>query len=124
MSAEEVDAFLTGQREDAAAMFLAYRDVVLGAGDDIDERVHRTEVAWARTRTFTTAFFLAGRLEIAIDLLRPVEHPCLLQSFATTKKVITSRLSITRLEQLDDSIAAFVDEAYATVGRGTRTGPS
>lgn len=120
MSTAEVEAFLAGKREGAVEMFRAYRDLVLAAGDDIEERVHRTEVAWARKRTFTTAFFLAGRLELAIDLLRPIEHPRLLQSFPTTQKVVTSRLSIIALDQLDESIAALVDEAYATVGPGTR----
>lgn len=117
---EELETFLAGERDGAVRLFRAYRDIVLAAGDDIEERVHRTEVAWARRRTFTTAFFLAGRLELAIDLLRPIEHPRLLQSFPTTQKVVTSRLSITAVDQLDNSIAGLVDEAYATVGPGTR----
>lgn len=117
---ESIEVFLAPQKEYAVAMFRAYRDLVLAAGDDIDERVHRTEVAWARKRTFTTAFFLATRLEVAIDLLRPIRHPQLLQSFPTTQRVVTSRLSFTELQQIDETIGALIDEAYATVGPGTR----
>ncbi|MET0934149.1 MAG: DUF5655 domain-containing protein [Mycetocola sp.] len=120
MTDTEVEAFLAGQRDGPVAMFRTYRDLVLAAGDDIDERVHRTEVAWARKRTFTSAFFLADRLELAIDLLRPIQHPRLLMSFPTTQKVVTSRLSITAIDQVDDALVALIDEAYATVGPGTR----
>jgi len=47
--------------------------MVLAAGE-CEERVHRTEVAWADRRVFASAFIVSGRLEVAIDLPRQVEH--------------------------------------------------
>lgn len=55
-----------------------------------------------------------------IDLLRTAEHPLLLAAFPTTKKVVSHRLRITDMDQLDDSIAALLAEAYEEVGPGTR----
>jgi hypothetical protein len=43
-----------------------------------------------------------------------------LAAFHTTKRVITHRLRITELDQLDQSVAALVAEAYDEVGPGTR----
>jgi hypothetical protein len=36
-------------------------------------------------------------------------------------RVVTHRLRVTHAEQLDDSIAGLLAEAYETVGPGTRT---
>ncbi|MGG7507306.1 DUF5655 domain-containing protein [Plantibacter sp. YIM 135249] len=114
-----LEEFLSGEPQGAVAMFRGFRDLVLAAGES-EERVHPTEVAWARRRVFAAAFLKSGRLEIAIDLLREASHPLLLQAFPTTKKVVTHRLTISDPDQLDDSIAALLDEAWATVGPGTR----
>jgi hypothetical protein len=40
--------------------------------------------------------------------------------FATTRKVITHRLTLTRPAQIDDDLLALVEEARTTVGPGTR----
>lgn len=84
------------------------------------ETVNPTEVRWKRQRTFAVAFVKSHRLEVAIDLLRRVDHPLLRNSFNTTKKVITHRLTLERVDHVDDTITALVHEAYDTVGPGTR----
>jgi hypothetical protein len=68
---------------------------------------------------FAGAFVHGTRLEVVIDLLRVVDHPCSIGSFATTKKVISNRLRVTDPRQLDESIAELLREAYADVGPGT-----
>lgn len=42
------------------------------------------------------------------------------EAFHTTRRVITHRLTIERIEQLDASIEELLAEAYETVGPGTR----
>jgi hypothetical protein len=42
------------------------------------------------------------------------------EAFRTTRRVITHRLTIERIEQLDASIEELLAEAYETVGPGTR----
>jgi hypothetical protein len=69
------------------------------------------------------AYIERRRLELNVDLLREVEHPCLLAAFPHTKRVITHRLRITEPEQLDDALAALVAESYEEVGPGTRSLP-
>lgn len=93
--------------------------MVLEAGE-CEERAHPSEVAWAGKRVFAAAFLKSGRLEIAIDLLRRVEHPALRESFATTKKVYTHRFRIESPEELDERIRDWLVEAHDTVGPGTR----
>lgn len=116
---DDVEAYLAGKPAPAVELFRAFRQLVLDAGDS-EERVHPTEVAWAVKRVFAAAFILSGRLEIAIDLLRAVEHPALRQGFATTNKVITHRFKIKSVDQLDDQIRSWLVEAHHTVGPGTR----
>lgn len=94
----------------------AFRETALALPGTV-ERVHRTEVAFARERVFAAAFVKSHRLEIAIDLLREVQHPLLLQAFHTTKRVITHRLTLTGIEQLE-SVVPLLDEAHRTVGPG------
>ena len=115
----DLDEFLAGRNPEAVAMFRHFRSMVLRLGP-VQERIHRTEVAWADRRTFAHAFTISNRLEAAIHLLRQVDHPQLLQAFPTTRKVITHRLSFTGQEQLDESIEALLAEAFDTVGPGTR----
>lgn len=64
----------------------------------------------------------AHRLEVAIDLLREVDHRLLRDRFATTPTVaavVTHRLTMTQQDPFDDDIAELVAEAYETVGPGT-----
>jgi hypothetical protein len=116
--ARTVAGYLADQPEGAVALFKEFRAAVLALGP-VQERVHRTEVAWADRRVFSVAFILSGRLEVAIDLLRPAEHPQLIQAFPTTAKVLTHRFTITEPEQID-SLRQLLLEAFETVGPGTR----
>jgi hypothetical protein len=77
-------------------------------------------VYWRRQRVFAGAFILGKRLELNIDLLREAEHPLRIAVFPTTKRVHTHRLRVTEPAQLDESIAALLQEAYDDVGPGTR----
>jgi hypothetical protein len=115
----DVGTYLAGKPAPAVALFHTFRDLVLGAGD-CEERVHPTEVAWADKRVFASAFIKSGRLEIAIDLLRQVDHPTLRQAFPTTKKVMTHRFTITSGGQLDADFRDWLVEVHDTVGPGTR----
>jgi hypothetical protein len=116
---ESVDAYLDGQEPRAVELFRGFQRLVEACG--ISEAApRRTIVYWKRKRVFAGAYIERGRLELNIDLLREAQHPCLLAAFHTTKRVITHRLRVTDLGQLDDSVAALVVEAYADVGPGTR----
>ncbi|AQA22471.1 hypothetical protein BTZ20_3534 [Rhodococcus sp. MTM3W5.2] len=115
----DVDEYAAGLDDAAVELLYLFRERVLALGD-VDERVHPSEVAWARARVFATAFIVSSRLEVAIDLLRRVEHPRLRESFATTKKVWTHRMSFTAADQIDDVIGELLAEAFETVGPGTR----
>lgn len=115
-----IEEFLADVPDPAAAMFERFRGLALAAGDDVEERVHRTEVAWAVKRVFAVAFILRGRLEVAIDLLRAVEHEQLHQAFPTTARVVTNRLTFSSLDQLDETVAELLQEAHDRVGPGTR----
>ena len=111
---------LTADLADADLKLLsAYRNLALSMGADVEERVSRTEVAFARTRIFTSGFILSHRLEIAVDLVREVTHPLLLAAFATTKSVITHRLRLRTLADLA-SVEDLIAESYDTVGPGFR----
>ena len=52
--------------------------------------------------------------------MREAEHPLLRARFATTKKVTTHRLTLTRPNQFDDDLLVLIEEARTTVGPGTR----
>lgn len=108
-----IDEYLAGKDPDATERLLQFRNLVLACGE-VDERVHRAEIAWARTRVFAGAFIYASRLEIALDLRRRVHHPRLREAFPTTASVITHRLTITAHHQLDDSLVELLTEAYDT----------
>ena len=86
----------------------------------VTEKVSRTEVAYLVARQFTSAFLRSHRLELAIHLLRAVDHPLLRERFLTTNRVMTHRLAIERLDQIDDDLVALIDEARGDVGLGTR----
>ncbi|XAS68736.1 DUF5655 domain-containing protein [Micrococcaceae bacterium Sec5.7] len=115
----DVGTYLAGKPPAAVELFQQFRTKVLDAGE-CEERVHPTEVAWAAKRVFAAAFILSGRLEIAIDLQRRVEHPALRASFPTTKKVYTHRFTVTSADDLDDRIREWLLEAHEAVGPGTR----
>ena len=116
---DSVEAYLDGRDPAGVALFRRFERLVERCGPS--EPAPRSSIVyWKRDRVFAGAFVDRRRLELNIDLLREVEHPCLLAAFPTTKRVITHRLRITEAAQLDESIGALLAEAYADVGPGTR----
>ena len=114
-----VEEYLEGKDEGAVALFRRFEQLVERCGpSEIAPR--QSIVYWKRERVWAGAYIERRRVELNIDLLREAEHPCLLAAFNTTRRVITHRLRITSAEQLDDSIAALLQEAYEDVGPGTR----
>lgn len=89
---------------------------------EVNERIHTSEVAYARTRVFTSGYIKSHYLEVGIELLREVIDPKPRTTFATSKKVIMHRYSLRHPEQFDDAIRALICEAAETVGPGTRAG--
>jgi hypothetical protein len=112
------DELIADERPEHVVLLEAFR-THLRRIPDVEERVHRTEVAYARDRVFASAFVKSGWLEVAIDLLRTVEHPQLRMAFATTKKVTTHRFTLGSPDQLA-SLDELFREAADTVGPGTR----
>jgi Domain of unknown function (DUF5655) len=114
------ESYLEGRNGGAVELFRQFEAIVERCGPS--ETAPRTSIVyWKRQRAFAGAFVQGRRLELNIDLLREAEHPCLLAAFPHTKKVFTHRLRITDSAQLDDSIAALVQETYDEVAPGTRS---
>ncbi|WDR06332.1 DUF5655 domain-containing protein [Devosia rhodophyticola] len=120
-SDEKIAEYLKDKNEAAVALFLAFRAAALAAGSDVDEKVSKTMVAWRVKRTFATAYIKGKYLECSIDLLHPVDHQHLKASFHTTRKVVTNRFTLELGEKVDQQIKAWLQEASANVGPGTRS---
>lgn len=88
---------------------------------EVEERVHSSEIAFARKRVFASAYIKSHYLELGIELLRVVDDPKPRAAFPTTKTVIMHRYSLRRLEQFDDAIRDLIREAADTVGPGARS---
>ena len=97
----------------------AFRDRGLALGD-VEMRVNRTDVSFARRRVFASAYVKSHWLEVGIELLRRAEHPKLRTAFPTTKKVTMHRLTFGEVDELDDAFDELLREAWETVGPGTR----
>ena len=96
-------------------LLAAFRAMCL-ALPETEERVSRTEVAYAVRRFYASGYVRMHLLELAVHLRREVPHPLLRQAFETTRTVVTHRL---RIETLDE-LASVVEEAHDTVGPGSR----
>lgn len=107
--------------DDDKAKLTAYRDFCRGLAD-VHERVSSSQVAYAGTSIFTSAYVKSHYLELGIELLREVDEPRPRTSFATSRKVTMHRYSLRHLEQFDQSIHALIREAAQTVGPGARSG--
>ncbi len=116
---DSIESYLHGKDPAAIKLFHCFQHLVERCSAS-EPAPRRTIVYWKRKRIFAGAYIERGRLELNIDLLREVEHPCVLAAFPTTKRVITHRLRITDSSQLDDSVGALVAEAFKDVGPGTR----
>jgi hypothetical protein len=117
--AERVEAFLRDKSPEGAELFRAFQRLVAACGPS-EPSVSKTVVYFKRDRVFCGGFVRGKRLEIVVDLLREAEHPCLIGSFHSTKRVVSHRLRITEPSQLDEKLAGLLAEAYSDVGPGTR----
>jgi hypothetical protein len=117
--AEGIEGYLADKCAEGAALFRAFRRLVEACGPS-EPAVSKTVVYFKRSRVFCGGFVQGKRLEIVVDLLREAEHPWLIASFPSTKKVLSHRLRITEPAQLDENLAALIAEAYLDVGPGTR----
>lgn len=102
------------------AKLTAYRDFCRGL-PDVQERVSSSQVAYAGTRTFTSAYIKSHYLELGIELLREVDDPRPRTSFPTSHQVAMHRYSLRDLEQFDEPIQGLIREAAQTVGPGLRS---
>ncbi len=115
-----VDDYLADKEPAAVDAFLRFRALVLALGDDVEERVHASEVSWwCRDRVFAAAFVYASKLEVALDLPRRVHHAALREAFPTGP-ITTHRLSLSAGGDFDDHLAELLDEAYATAAEPRR----
>ncbi len=105
------------------AKLTAFRDFCRSL-PEVEERVHSSEIAYARRRVFASAYVKSSYLELGIELLRTVTDPRPRTSFATSKKVTMHRYSLRHLDGFDDAIRALLVEAADTVGPGMRRQPA
>lgn len=105
-------------QEDLAKL-TAFRDYCRSL-DDVEERIHSSEIAYARKRAFASGYIKSHYLELGIELRRSVTDPKPRTSFATSKHVTMHRYSLRHLEQFDDAVRALIRESAETVGPGTR----
>jgi hypothetical protein len=114
-----VEGYLADKSPEGATLFRAFQRLVEACGPS-EPSVAQTVVYFKRNRIFCGGFVRGKRLEIVVDLLREADHPCLIGSFSSTKRVVSHRLRITEPTQLDEKLAALLAEAYSDVGPGTR----
>ena len=105
-----------GLDHDDLAKLEAFRDRGL-ALDDVEMRVNRTDVSFARKRVFASAYVKSHWLEVGIELLRRAEHPKLRTAFPTTKKVTMHRLDLRRR-----STNSTTHSMHCCARRGRRSG--
>lgn len=108
-----VDDYLADKDPAAVDAFQQFRTMVFDLGDDIEERVHASEISWSRGRIFAAAFVYASKLEVALDLPRRVHHAALREAFPTGP-ITTHRLSLADTAGFDDHLAELLREAYET----------
>jgi len=112
--------YLEGKNEAAVPLFLQFRQAAIEAGDQVEEKVSASMVAWKGKRNFATAYIKGKYLECSIDLLERVEHQHLKAAFHTTKKILTHRFTLEPGEDVDADIRNWLKLAFETVSRGTR----
>ena len=113
------EQLVDGLDEEDLAKLTAFREVcrrIPGAR----ERVHRTEISFALTRSFATAYVKNHYLELGVYLLRPVTDPQPRVAFRASKTVWLNRYSLRHLEQFGSALRELIDEAASTVGPGIR----
>jgi len=79
---DSVESYLHGKDPAAVKLFHRFQQLVERCGAS-EPAPRRTIVYWKRKRIFAGAYIERGRLELNIDLLREVEHPCLMAAFGS-----------------------------------------
>jgi hypothetical protein len=120
MATSTWDELTRGLDEHDLAKVTAFRDFCRGL-PNVEERIHTSQVAYARVRVFASGYIKSHYLELGIELLREVADPKPRATFATSKRVTMHRYSLRHLEQFDDAIRDLIREAAETVGPGTRS---
>ncbi len=122
MPAERVplDVHLRPLRPDTRLLWERFADLVAAAGPS-ELVVTRSRMAFKAQRIFAGAFFRSGRLELFFDLPRPVpearrDHR-FRQVWEQGRLLWTHRLSIERLGELDEELAGWLRESWATYSR-------
>ena len=97
------------------AKLTAFRDFCrsLGSAEHrVDERVHKTDIAFAVKRVFASAYVKSHYLEVGIELTRTVTTPKPRATVAATKTRTLLRYSLRELSQFDGAIKGLIREAY------------
>jgi hypothetical protein len=101
----------------SVALYLRFVQLVAECGP-FSYAVARTTITFKGSRRgFAGARPTTRGLAAYLDLTRQVTDPRIIRSSPYTKRLFTHQVRLTRLEELDDSFAALIREAYA-VGAG------
>lgn len=119
MAASTWTALTRGLNDEDLAKLTAFRDFCRSL-PEVDERIHTSELAFARTRVFASGYIKSHYLEVGIELVREVKRPKPRTAFATSKRVTMHRYSLRHLDDFDGAIRKLVREAWETVGPGFR----
>jgi hypothetical protein len=118
MAAEwTVDDHLRGKPPSSVALYRSFVRLVEACGP-FTYAVAKTTITFKGSRRgFAGARPTEQGLAVYLDLQRQVEDPRITRAVPYTKRLFTHQLRITAPEQLDDTVAGWVREAYA-VGQG------
>lgn len=116
-----VDDHLRGKPAASVALYWQFVALVEACGP-VSYAVAKTTITFKGSRRgFAGARPTAEGLTCYLDLQRVVEDPRIKSVAPYTKRLFVHHLRLTRPEQLDDELAAWVREAYA-VGQGAHVG--
>ena len=110
-----IEQYLDGKSREGTALFRGFAKMAQACGDDVAVSASRSAVSFKRNRAFAGGCVQVRQLEIAIDLLRDLEHECLRESVVADNGVHSHKLRITSTGDLY-TIVDLLREAYETVG--------
>ena len=111
MAAGTWQELIAGLDDEDRSKLTAFRDFCRSLGD-VDERVHKTDIAFAVARVFASAYLKNHYLEVGIELTREVTSPKPRATVAATKTRTLYRYSLRELSQFDSAITDLIREAY------------
>lgn len=114
-----IDSYLDGKSREGVALFRHFSKLAQACGDDVGVSMTRTAAHFKRQQEFASGSVQRRELEVVIDLLREVDHPCLQQTRPVTTTVFSHTLKITSTGDIY-TIVDLLQEAYDTVGPGAR----